>query len=58
MKDLQKMFDRVFEQSVLYTQSGKPADYIPALAPADPRELGICVMDTSGGILCRVAQEG
>lgn len=46
--------DRVLEEALRYGQSflpqGKVADYIPELAKADPRGLGICLMTKDGGI--------
>lgn len=41
--DYQKVIDRIHEEVKPYWGRGKAADYIPALAEVDPRQLGISV---------------
>lgn len=46
--DCQEIIDRIFEEVKPFTAEGKVADYIPALAGVDRKNLGISVHDISG----------
>lgn len=47
MKDLLK---GIIDKNIEVTEKGKVADYIPALAKANPRDLGACIIDMDGNI--------
>lgn len=48
--DYQKVIDRIHEEVKPYWGRGKAADYIPALAEVDPRQLGISVATLGGDV--------
>lgn len=42
--------DKLIEDNKYLTEKGKVATYIPALAKANPEDLGICILSMDGGI--------
>ncbi|WP_317920935.1 glutaminase A [Tepidimicrobium xylanilyticum] len=50
MIKLKELLVRLIEKNRSTANKGQVADYIPALKKADPRDLGICILDMSGNI--------
>lgn len=50
---MEKILEEVLEENRALAKKGEVANYIPALAKADPNHLGICVIDTKGKIYAR-----
>ena len=46
--DYQKIIEAIYQEILPYSQKGKQADYIPALAKVDPDQFGMC-LHTVGG---------
>lgn len=49
---MENLLNKLIEKNRPLTRYGKVADYIPALANANPNKLGVCIMDISGNIYC------
>ncbi len=45
---LKELLDRLIEKNKVLVKQGKVANYIPLLGNADPKDLGICVIDSWG----------
>ncbi|QIB48172.1 glutaminase [Streptomyces aureoverticillatus] len=50
LKSLQPVLDRIATEVQALPGRGRPADYIPALASADPRRFGMAVADLDGTV--------
>ena len=47
---MERLLNILIERNKHLAQYGKVADYIPALANANPKDVGICIIDIDGGI--------
>ena len=48
--DYQNILEKIYNEIIPYSQEGKQADYIPALAKVNPDQFGICLETVSGEI--------
>ncbi|MDE6148104.1 MAG: glutaminase [Bacteroidales bacterium] len=48
--DYQKIFDDIWEEIRPFSEKGKQADYIPALAKVNPDQFGMCLQTVSGDV--------
>ena len=48
--DYQGILDKIYSEVLPYSQEGKQADYIPALAKVNPDQFGMCLETVSGDI--------
>lgn len=48
--DYQGILDKIYSEVLPYSQEGKQADYIPALAKINPDQFGMCLETVSGDI--------
>ena len=48
--DYQNILEKIYNEILPYSQEGKQADYIPALAKVNPDQFGICLETVSGEI--------
>ena len=48
--DYQNILEKIYNEILPYSQEGKQADYIPALAKVNPNQFGICLETVSGEI--------
>lgn len=46
--DYRKILEEIYQDVLPYSQKGKQADYIPALAKVDPDQFGICLHTVEG----------
>lgn len=46
--DYQNILEKIYNEIIPYSQEGKQADYIPALAKVNPDQFGICLETVSG----------
>lgn len=49
---MEKLLKNLIERNRCLVQHGQVADYIPALSNANPRDIGICIMDVDGNTHC------
>lgn len=47
---MEGLLQRIVEENRYLTKEGRVADYIPALAKANPNHIGICIVDLDGNI--------
>lgn len=47
---MEKLLKKIIDTKIKFTDKGKVADYIPALAKANPSDLGVCVIDMDNHI--------
>ncbi len=47
---MEKLLKEIIDTNIKFTDKGKVADYIPALAKANPSDLGVCVIDMDNHI--------
>src|SRR5690606_26361755 len=47
---MEALLSKIIEDNKALIAKGKVADYIPALANANPNNIGICIMDIDGNI--------
>ena len=48
--DYQKILEDIWQEILPFSQQGKQADYIPALAKINPDQFGICLQTVSGDV--------
>ena len=48
--DYQKIFDDIWEEIRPFSEKGRQADYIPALAKVNPDQFGMCLQTVSGDV--------
>ena len=48
--DYQNILEKIYNEIIPYSQEGKQADYIPALAKVNPDQFGICLETVTGEI--------
>ena len=46
--DYQKIIEEIYQEILPYSQKGKQADYIPALAKVNPDQYGMCLHTVTG----------
>lgn len=49
---MQVLLNKIVEDSKKYTQDGKIASYIPELSKANPKHVGVAIVQTNGKIRC------
>ncbi|NLW39844.1 MAG: glutaminase A [Tissierellia bacterium] len=49
---MKELLDRLIEKNKPLTDKGQVASYIPALKKANPKDLGICILDIEGNLYC------
>ena len=47
---MEKLLKEIIDKNIKFTDKGKVADYIPALAKANKNDLGVCVIDMDNNI--------
>lgn len=45
---MEKLLAEVIEKNIHLIEEGKVADYIPALSKVNPKDIGVCIIDTDG----------
>lgn len=51
-KNMKDMLDKLIEKNKPLAEKGKVANYIPLLGIANPKDIGICIIDKEGNISC------